>query len=108
MRAGTLRHRIEIQQQASGQDAHGGPSGSWSTILTLWAAVEPLRGRELEESQRELTTVDTRIRVRYQGAAITTDNRAVWDGHIYDIHSVINPSHRDKQLVLMCSEVTKQ
>ncbi len=77
MRAGRLRHRVQIQERVeTTRDEHGGISPTWSTIATVSASVEPLRGRELFEAQQvqERTTIRVRMR-HYPG--LTTKHRLV-------------------------------
>ena len=46
MEAGQLRHRVTIQQATETTDGFGGVTQAWATFATVWAAVEPLTGRE--------------------------------------------------------------
>lgn len=65
MRAGELRHRVQIQVASDSRDAHGGNVRSWSTIATVWASIEPLTGRELFEAQQIESRATVRIRLRH-------------------------------------------
>ena len=62
--AGKLNKRVQIQELTNTRDAHGGQSQSWSTVATRWAAIEPLRGRELYEAQQVHERVTVRIIMR--------------------------------------------
>lgn len=104
MRAGQLRHRVALQTVTETRDAVGGIVSGWATTVTLWAAVEPLRGREFFQARAEQAGVDTRIRIRYR-AGVVPKQRITWDGHTYDIEAVIEPDSRRRELHLMCSEV---
>ena len=48
MRAGMLNQRITVEQRVEGQDEAGQPFEDWMPYLSAWAAVYPLRGREIE------------------------------------------------------------
>jgi SPP1 family predicted phage head-tail adaptor len=44
--AGSLRHRVTIQQLTISQDAFGGIVEAWTDLKTVWADISPLSGRE--------------------------------------------------------------
>lgn len=100
-----MRHRVTLQTAAESLSALGEPSLTWSAIATVWASIEPLRGREFILSQAESVSVDARIRIRYR-SDVDTGDRVVWGSHTYDIHSVIRPLEKANYLELMVSEVT--
>lgn len=109
MQAGRLRHRVALQKPTAGspqRTGSGAPDESWATVATVYAAIEPLRGREFLESQAVNSAVATRIRVRYQDAlaAIDASWRAVHGSVVYSIEAVINPNARNVELQLMCSQ----
>lgn len=102
--AGKLRHRITIQEHVTGQDEFGQPRDDWRDVTTVWAAVEPLRGREYFAAQQVQADVTARIRIRYR-KGIRPEMRSLYDGRLYDILSVIDPEERHQELQLMCREV---
>lgn len=107
VRAGDLRHRVTIQEdQGATQDGFGQEVEDWQDVATVWAAVEPLSGREFLEAQQTQAEVSTRIRIRYRSdVTFTPEMRATWGGHTYDIVSVIEVEARRRELHLMCREV---
>jgi hypothetical protein len=52
MRIGKLRNRIEVQRKSSTRDSDGGERVEWSTIATVWAAIEPGVNREYWGSEQ--------------------------------------------------------
>ena len=44
--AGKLRHRVQLQAPFQSQDDSGDIINSWITQYTVWAAIEPLSGKE--------------------------------------------------------------
>ena len=106
MQAGKLRERVTIKQSDGSQDSFGAETGAMADVGTFWAAIEPLNGREFFEAQQEQSQVTTRIRIRHQGG-ITPQMVVVWGTRIYEIVSVINPEERDRELVLMCTELVR-
>lgn len=105
MRIGELRHRVIIQEYREIVDQYGTPiDQGWQDVCTVWAAVEPIQGREyilLQNTQSELTA---RIRIRYR-PGIKPAMRVVYGQRVFDIQSVIDPEERHIELQLMCKEV---
>jgi len=104
MQAGDLRNRITIERlSAPTQDAFGEPIETWSEMLTRWADVTPLEGREFFQAQQTQTAVDHRIRIRYdaEAAQITPVMRVRYNAKLFDIQSVINHEERNEELHLM-------
>lgn len=81
----------------------GGVVETWGTYKTVYAAVEPLNGKEYFDSERRAADVNTRIRIRYV-AGVVPKMRVLFGSRVFDIKSVINPSERNRELVLMCVE----
>lgn len=104
MKAGDLRHRITIQRLVLAPDEYGQPVEYWQDVATCWAAVEPLRGRELFVAQQAQSEVTTRVRLRYR-AGITPDMRVLFGARVLEILYVIDPEERHRELQLLCREV---
>lgn len=104
MRAGQLRHRVTIQQFTQTQNEYGEIVEGWTTFATVWAAVEPLRGREFWDAQQLNAEVTARIRLRYLSGVGPT-MRVVYDGRTFEVDSVIDVDERHRELQLMCKEV---
>lgn len=109
MRAGLLRHRVVLQRGSASQDSFGGVSQTWSAAGTVWAAVEPLSGREFLDSKLIEAEITTRIRIRRR-SGVTEGHRITWTepggaAHNYEVQAVIeDPTHR-REMQLMCREV---
>lgn len=108
--AGWLRHRVEIRVNTPTKNTVGEHVASWSTKQTVWASVEPLRGREQLEAAQEISVQPIRIRMRhYRG--VTTKMRARWKDeiggvHDYQIESVTHPLEKQRETHLICTELT--
>lgn len=105
MRAGKLRHRIVIQQKSQTQAAGGQPVETWSTLVTAWANVEPLRGREYLEAQTQQQAVSHRITLRHPRQTVTPEMRVKFGTRVFEIESALNIEERDITLALMCREM---
>lgn len=103
MDAGRMDKRVTLQAQTSTRNAIGEPVVAWADVATVWAAVEPLQGREFWAQQQVQSEVTTRVRIRYR-AGITPDMRVVHQGRVLNIASVIDPQERHDEMQLMCSE----
>ena len=101
--SGRLRHRVTIQQQSISRDSHGQKIMSWTDYKTVYAAVEPLQGREFFSSDAINSEVTTRIRIRWT-SGIDTTMRVSFDSRIYNIKSVITPKEIHEEMQLMCKE----
>lgn len=104
MRAGRLRHRVELQTNTPTTDAFGDPVPDWSTYATVWASVEPLEGAELVRFQQVQAETTTRVRLRHH-SRLTPDDRIVHDSRTLQVLSVINRADRNIELELLCKEV---
>lgn len=101
MKAGSLDQRIEIERLMEGADELGQPYANWLPIVTTWAAVEPLVGREYLAAAALVTEITARVRMRYR-PGITTADRINHNGKVYGITSVADVHSSRRELVLMC------
>lgn len=98
-----LRHRISIEQQISETDSSGAVETFWEYVTTVWAAIEPISGREMLLAEQVQSGVNTRIIVRYRNE-IDASMRAKHNGVIYNIEAVISdPDSGREYLTLQCS-----
>lgn len=104
MRAGNLRQRVTIQDKQATRDSFGEEVITWVELATVWAAVEPLRGREFLDGQMATAEVTTRIRIRHRDD-IKPEMRVVFGTKIYDVLSIIHLEERERQDHLMCQEI---
>jgi SPP1 family predicted phage head-tail adaptor len=103
MKAGQLDRRVKLQTKGITQDAYGGAVVTWSDAATVWAAVEPLYGREFFGAQQIDSEITIRVRIRYR-AGVVPAMRVLYGSRVLDIRSVIDPKDRHEELQLMCSE----
>lgn len=103
MRAGQLRHRVILQTLTPGQDSYGDQTESWGDTATVWAAIEPLRGKEYYDAQQINAEITIRIRIRYR-SGVTPVMRVKQGSRIWDIKAVIHPEERKQELELLCVE----
>ncbi len=104
MRAGRQRHRITLDAPVTSQNGTGEEIVAWTPVMTLWAAVEPLKGREQLIAQQILATSDTRIIIRWSPNVdqITEKWRVRKQQTIYNILDVIPVNLNQREVHLMC------
>lgn len=103
MRLGPLRHRITLQSRPAGKDEFGQPLEGWQDIVTVWASVEPISGRELLAAQQVQGEITHRIRCRYVDG-VTTAVRITFGTRVFDIQAPINPREVGAMLEIMAKE----
>lgn len=72
-------------------------------IRTVWASVEPTRGREYQEAQRIRSELTYKITMRYF-KGITSNMIIKYKDRYFQIISVINVRERCEMLELICTE----
>jgi SPP1 family predicted phage head-tail adaptor len=104
-----LNKRVTIQRPIGPDDPpprtdkYGQPLDTWIDVATVWAAIEPLRGREYFSAQAEHADVTTRIRIRYR-EGIDRSMRVKHGDIEFEILHIIHPEFAKKELQLMCKE----
>ena len=91
---------IVIQSRTTSTDAYGGTINVWAEYASVWAWVQPLKGRELIAAQAAQRETTTRFNICYI-EGVTSDMRIVYDSKNYEIESVIDPDEAHAQLELM-------
>lgn len=105
LKAGQLDRRVVIQRKVTGspqKTARGAPDAAWEELATVYAAIEPLRGREFLEAQAMQSEVAVRIRIRYR-EDVTAGMRVLKGSVVYAIEAVI-PMVGKEQVHLMCGQ----
>lgn len=111
LKAGRLRHRVELQAKSVTRDNYGAETITWIAIVSyasdgkFAAECLPLSGREYLAARSEVAETLIKVRIRWR-ADVSTANRVVWDGRVYDIEAALDTGGRHEELVLMCKEVT--
>lgn len=72
-------------------------------VKTVWASVEPTRGREYQEAQRIRPELTYKITTRYH-RGITPDMLIKFKDRYFEIISAINVKEKNEMLELVCKE----
>lgn len=103
--AGWLRHRVTIQKLAGTQNSYGEKVKTWQDVATVWASVEPLRGREYIEAAAKKAEVTHRVRIRYR-SGINAGMRVIYGSRVFEIVSPpIDVLEKHREIELMCKEI---
>lgn len=104
MKAGQLRHKVTIQQASQTLDSNRQPVDSWVKLAEVWAAIEPLSGRELVVAQQQQPDVTHRVTMRYRDD-VTAKMRVRHNGRsLYIGGPPISVDERNKEMQLLCRE----
>jgi SPP1 family predicted phage head-tail adaptor len=98
--AGRLRQRVTIQESTETETAGGDVLKDWEDMDTVWASIEPLRGREYFDGRVVEAEQTVRIRMRYR-SDVTEAMRIVHNGTTYEIRNVADVGMRGHELEIM-------
>jgi len=102
---GRLNKRVTLQRKKSTK-VDGKMVTSWEDVATVWAAFEPLRGREYFAAAAVNAEGTIRVRIRYR-SGLMADMRIKYGDRILDIKSPpIDPDEKHVELHLMCAEAS--
>ena len=90
MNIGFLDRRIVIQSASRTADLYGQTVPSWSTYVTVWAALDNKSASSavLQEQETSTNRVTWRVRSSSETRAVTPKFRISYDGEIYNILAV--------------------
>ena len=110
MRAGPLRHRVDLEEPVDVEDDMGGVTTGWSRVATVWGSIEPLTGREFMAGQQILAEADVRVRVRWspQLEACTPAWRVLHGDTILNSARVIHVRLGRQMVELLCKTGTNE
>jgi len=105
MRAGTLRHRITIQERVITQDPTTGAAVErYKTKHTgVPASIEPLNGREFLSAEQLRAEIRAKIMVR-SGLDVLPTDRIKFQAKVYEVQAVLDDPTFKRHQELMVSE----
>ena len=106
MRAGLLRHRVELQSSTMDPNDFGEPVPTWTTYATVWGRVSALRGEERWAAQQLSGKVTHEVEVRWSSdvAGVKSEHRIRHAGRTLRIEGPHVPDERGVNIILPCSE----
>ena len=107
MRAGLLRHRLNILLDTETRDTAGGDviyTAPSPVTTTVWGSVQATAGNERLAAARTNAETTHMIRIRYW-AGLTTRHRFEFGAHRFEILWIDDKDLRHVELVCECKEV---
>lgn len=104
MQTGKMRRQITIRTNARTPDGMGGYTETPTDVENIPARIEPLEGRELLMAQQTGMERPHRFTLRYR-SGMTGAKTVLYDGRTFDIHSVMDPEERHRELVITAEEL---
>jgi len=102
MRAGSLRHQIDLQSVTNAANGYGEQTETWATYDTVWASIEPVSAKEIISADQQVGVATHKIRIRYR--VVDVKHRVLFGSRVFEITSVINFHERSIFLDLLCNE----
>ena len=103
IKIGDLRHRITFEGPVKTKDEYLSEIIVWQDVVTVWASVEPLTGREYFYAHQIKNEVSHRVRVRYR-TDIDVSMRINHLGRYFKIESMIDKEEKHEFLEILCIE----
>lgn len=104
MQAGKLRQRVTLQQVTRVPNQYGEMVETWADVATLYAAVEPLRGREFFDAEQVQADISHRVRIRYYPGVDSMMRFRFGTRYLY-VNTAINVDERRREMHCMCREM---
>lgn len=114
-RAGELRHRITIQQNASTtRDATGGITAVWTTVCVMYVALTAMEARENDAMRQRYAEATYAMKGRYKSGitpkmrvvegTVASNGTPASSARVFDILGAIDPDGRRTDLHLAVKE----
>ena len=105
MNAGTLRHRIRIEESKRSDDGQAGSDLTWSVIRCgfTFAEIRPVNSSDRFDASMIYNGTSHIVKMRYM-RGVTSGQRIVYKDRIFNIQGVVNDNERQKQLTISCEE----
>jgi SPP1 family predicted phage head-tail adaptor len=105
MRAGNLRHVIDIEDATGVPDGMGGFTDTYSAKYSgLRAGIWPTNAKERVENLKMGMSISHKIRIRYR-SGIRSDMRVKFGTRYFNIISIINRDERNELIDMIADEV---
>lgn len=102
---GWIAHRILIEAPVMTPDGFGGAALSFQPLVSVWAAVTPLRAEALTDADRTSGRITHRLTIRWRDD-IKGGMRVRHRQRLFAIDTVVDPDERGRYLVIAAREET--
>lgn len=103
MPAGKLKHRIQIQRSTPTTNPLGESIESWSPLVTVWAYVKAMSGRELISAKQIHAQATHRVDLRFLEGLDSTD-RFVFEGRTFNFLFVDDMEEAGRNMTCLAEE----
>lgn len=100
---GEMRQRITFQKKLPTPDGYAGHAVIWQDVVTVWASISPLSGREYFYAHQIKAEITHRIKTRYR-TDVTAEMRIKYGERRFKIESIIDLGERHEFLEMLCRE----
>lgn len=104
MQLGKLRHRVALQARAQTPGGSAAIDDTYSTVATVWAAVEQIEGGAFVAGQQTEERVTHKVTIRHR-----TDVEAwrylLWDSKRFRVHERRDADDRQRFLEILAEEM---
>lgn len=105
MQIGDLNKRVEFQAPTKASDGMLGFTVTWSTIITVWAAIWPLNSTERLANMQAGGTLSGKVRIRYSRTPFRTGWRIKYGNRYLNIEGLPVVIGNNDWLEFMVSEI---
>lgn len=110
MRAGKIRHKVQIQAYESGGRSDSGATiMEWVTLATVWASIEQLRGRTLFAAQQANSETTVIIKMRWRSDVAAAAGNTMRIKHFDRVYQIegrpMDVDGRRRELEIMAKEM---
>jgi SPP1 family predicted phage head-tail adaptor len=98
-----MRHRFELQAPVETDDGAGGVNRTYTTLKTIWVAIEHFRRKADVSEDRIITEVTHKITMRYN-PNLTRLHRLKQDNRIFTLKSIERQDELGFYQTLYCEE----
>ena len=108
MRAGSMRHRVMIQQPVTTVDSFGAATTTWEVLRYAYASIEQMKSYDKSVAAATWPGADTTITLRYV-PGVTGNMRIVHEEKVYSILGQPNNiDGRNREIICTCESGLKE
>ena len=100
---GELNHRLVLEAPSETPDGVGGVTRTWTSLATLWAAIEPVAAEDQVVADRRLGVLSHRIVIRHRDG-LTTNHRFRFGARTFAIRAIRDLEERGRFLECFTEE----
>lgn len=93
VRAGKLRHRVELQAPAESLNTTGEVIEEWRTERQAWVEIKPLSARELTQNEQVEARTTHTMTMRYW-SGLTPKHRVLYRDRVFFITGIVDSMER--------------